>query len=132
MAGFQWRAAVVLAQVLMAGAAWGQTAMTRDIGAGDAGTVLGRNVSDSAGADAGLLVDVLVGPDGAPLAGIIDVGGFLGVGVRRVAVAWPLLHFEPDAGGTRIHMDLTVEAAAAAPEFHGPDGTTTLIVRPPP
>ncbi len=50
-------------------------------------TILGRDVVDSSGDDVGQLVDIMVDKAGRPVAGVIDVGGFLGVGKRRVAVA---------------------------------------------
>jgi hypothetical protein len=93
------------------------------------GTVLGRSVFDSAGEDVGLLIDVVVDKDGKPVAGVIDVGGFLGVGTRRVAVAWRLLHFDHDKDGTKVIMDLTFDSAAAAPEFRGPDNSLIVIDR---
>ena len=62
-------------------------------------------------------------------AGVGDVGGFLGVGTRRVAVAWHLLRFEHDADETRVHMELTFDSAAAAPEYQGPDNTLIVIDR---
>jgi len=93
------------------------------------GTILGRIVTDSDGSDAGPLVDVIVDPGGVPKAGVIDVGGFLGVGARRVAIGWSLLHFVPGPGGTRIGMDLTIAAAAAAPEAQGWDGYPVVVDR---
>jgi PRC-barrel domain len=92
-----------------------------------AATILGRPVADVEGQNAGLLVDVIADATGAPIAGVIDVGGFLGVGTRRVAVAWTLLHFAPGPDGARIAMDLTIAAAAAAPAYQGPDGALIII-----
>ena len=108
------------------------TVATRSFGGPVAGTILGRSVLDSEGTDVGALVDVVVDKDGKPLAGVVDVGGFLGVGARRVAVAWTLLRFVHDSGETVIHMDLTFSSAAAAPEYLGPDNTLIVIDRPPP
>jgi hypothetical protein len=106
--------------------------VTRSFPPSEAGTILGRSVTDSAGDDVGLLVDLVVDKDGKPVAGVIDVGGFLGVGTRRVAVAWKLLHFIHDSDDTRIIMDMTFESAAAAPEFRDPDNTLIVIEPPPP
>jgi hypothetical protein len=106
--------------------------MPRSIPDAEASTILGRDVVDSGGQDVGPLVDVLVDKDGHPIAGVIDVGGFFGVGERRVAVAWPLLHFAHDKGEVSINMDLTFDSAAAAPEFQGPDDTLIVIDRAPP
>ena len=45
----------------------------------------------------GRIVDVLVDGQGMARAAIIDFGGFLGVGSRKIAVAWQALHFVPPA-----------------------------------
>ena len=92
-----------------------------------AGTVLGRHVFSAANEDIGLLTDILVGADGTPKAAIVDVGGFMGVGMRRIAIAWNLLHFDLETGETRIVEDLTHDEAAAAPEFVGPEGKIVVI-----
>ena len=93
------------------------------------GTILGRNVFDSAGDNVGRLVDILADKNGAPLAAVVDVGGFLGIGARRVAIAWTLLRFTVANGEMRIAMDLTFDSAAAAPEFQGPNNTFIVIER---
>ncbi len=97
----------------------------------DATTILGRSVRDSEGDDAGQLVDVLVDKNGDPIAGVINVGGFLGVGSRRIAVAWGLLHVVHGNDETHIAMDMLFDVAAAAPEFRGPDNTIVVIDRKP-
>src|SRR5262249_8668202 len=61
----------------------------------DAQAVLGKSVRSSAGEDMGRLIDVIVGRNGNPRAAIIDFGGFLGVGSRKIAVDWQALHFAP-------------------------------------
>jgi len=95
-------------------------------------TILGRDVVDSAEEDVGQLVDILVDKAAKPIAGVIDVGGFLGVGKRRVAVAWHLLRLVSDSGGTRIRMDLTFYSVAAAPEFQGSGNSLIVIATTPP
>ncbi len=91
--------------------------------------VLGQRVFDAGGDEIGLLVDVLVTPNGQPKAAVIDVGGFMGVGTRRVAVAWSLLRFSNKAGDVRIIEDLTQDETAAAPEYRGTDGTDIVAGR---
>jgi PRC-barrel domain len=84
----------------------------------DAQPVLGKNVRSSAGEDMGHLVDVIVDRDGAPRAAIIDFGGFLGVGSRKIAVDWKALHFSPDdPKGNMITLGLTRDQVKAAPEY---------------
>jgi PRC-barrel domain len=81
-------------------------------------TILGKNVRSSAGEDMGRLVDVVVDRDGQTLAAIIDFGGFLGVGSRKIAVDWKALHFTPEEPkGNTITLALTRDQVKAAPEY---------------
>ena len=53
-----------------------------------------------------------------PRAAIIDFGGFLGVGSRKIAVDWKALHFVPAASARyRIVLELTQDQVKAAPEY---------------
>ena len=55
--------------------------------------VLGLAARGDDGREVGRIVDVLVDTAGTPRAAVIDVGGFLGMGNRKVAVDWAALHF---------------------------------------
>jgi hypothetical protein len=84
--------------------------------------ILGKEVRGPANDNMGRIVDVIVDrSSGQVRAAIIDFGGFLGVGNRRVAVAWNALRFPPDAKDPkkldRIGLDLTREQVQAAPEY---------------
>jgi len=63
------------------------------IGAREAHGVLGRDVRSPADEDMGHIVDVIVDRAGAVRAAVIDFGGFLGVGSRKIVVDWNSLHF---------------------------------------
>src|SRR6202171_5804258 len=63
------------------------------IGARDAHGILGREVRSAANEDMGRIVDVIVDREGAVRAAVIDFGGFLGVGSRKIVVDWNALHF---------------------------------------
>jgi RecA/RadA recombinase len=67
----------------------------------------------------GRIVDVLVGDAGLPRAAVIDFGGFLGVGNRRVAVTWSSLSF--NAAARTIALDMTADQIRATPQFRLPD-----------
>jgi hypothetical protein len=84
----------------------------------DVQSILGRKVVSSAGEDMGRVIDVVVDRTGQVRAAVIDFGGFLGVGNRRIAVDWNALHFAP-AGSKddRITLDLTRDQVKAAPEY---------------
>jgi hypothetical protein len=59
----------------------------------DASPILGKSVRSSAGEDMGRIVDVIVSREGQIHAAIIDFGGFLGIGIRKIAVDWTALNF---------------------------------------
>jgi hypothetical protein len=83
----------------------------------DAGGVLGRNVRSRTGEDMGRIVDIIVSRNGQVRAAIIDFGGFLGVGSRKVAVAWSALRF-PEVGQLDpVTVELTRDQVRVAPAF---------------
>ena len=80
--------------------------------------ILGREVRSAANENMGRIVDVLVDRSGQAAAAIIDFGGFLGVGSRKVAVAWNALRFPPGSSKYGwITLGLTRDQVRAAPEF---------------
>jgi PRC-barrel domain len=85
---------------------------------GEVQGILGREVRSAADEDMGHVVDVLVDQGGQMRAAIIDFGGFLGVGSRKIAVDCNALHFGPTTGeADRITLDLTRDQVKAAPEY---------------
>src|SRR5690348_2646186 len=95
----------------------------------DVEAILGKSVRSSAGEDMGRLVDVVVDRDGRPRAAIIDFGGFLGVGSRKIAVDWGVLKFAHDnAKGDLITVELTRDQVKAAPEFK--EGSSVVVLGP--
>jgi len=88
------------------------------LGAGVAHGVLGRDVRSAADEDMGHVVDVVVDRSGAVRAAVIDFGGFLGVGSRKIVVDWNALHFGHVANkGDSITLELTKDQVNAAPEY---------------
>ena len=80
--------------------------------------VLGREVRSPADEDMGRIVDVIVDRTGTVRAAVIDFGGFLGVGSRKIVVDWNALHFGRVANkGDSITLELTKAQVAAAPEY---------------
>jgi hypothetical protein len=76
-------------------------------------------VHDSSGAQVGRVVDVVVEPSGLPRAIVVDTGGFMGVGARRVAVAWQFVHVPPPASKDEtINIDLSDDQVKSAPEYN--------------
>ena len=80
--------------------------------------ILGREVRSGANERMGRIVDVIVDRSGQVRAAIIDFGGFLGVGSRKIAVAWNALRFLPDAKNVeRIGLELRRDQVQGAPEY---------------
>jgi PRC-barrel domain len=80
--------------------------------------ILGREVRSATDENMGRIVDVLVDRTGQVRAAIIDFGGFLGVGSRKIAVDWNALHFPPPGKpGARITLELTRDQVNAAPAY---------------
>ena len=93
----------------------------------DAQAILGKSVRSVAGEDMGRLVDVVVDRNGQPRAAVIDFGGFLGVGSRKIAVDWTVLKFLRDDGKQNvITVELTKDQVKAAPEFK--EGSAIVIL----
>ena len=88
------------------------------IRAADAHGVLGRDVRSPADEDMGRIVDVIVDRAGSVRAAVIDFGGFLGVGSRKIVVDWNALHFGRVTNkGDSITLELTKDQVTAAPEY---------------
>ena len=89
--------------------------------------ILGRDVRSMADEDIGRIVDILVDGEGRVRAAIIDFGGFLGVGSRKIAVEWKALHFVPAASKRYgIVLELTRDQVKPAPEYK--EGKPTVVL----
>jgi PRC-barrel domain len=88
------------------------------ISAREAHGVLGRDVRSAANEDMGKIVDVIVDRTGTVRAAVIDFGGFLGVGSRKIVVDWNALRFGRVADKSdRVSLELTKDQVKAAPEY---------------
>jgi sporulation protein YlmC with PRC-barrel domain len=90
--------------------------------------ILGKNVRGRNGEDMGRIVDVIVNRDGQVRAAVIDFGGFLGVGSRKIAVDWSALRFEPSGKPDRISVDLSRNSVRLAPEYK--EGSPVVVLGP--
>jgi hypothetical protein len=82
---------------------------------GEAQSVLGREIRSIAGENMGRVVDIIVDRSGQVRAAVIDFGGFLGVGSRKIAIDWSMLRF--GTGEKSVTLDLTRNQVKAAPEY---------------
>ena len=103
----------------------------------DAGGVLGKNVRSSTGEDMGQIIDIIVSRTGQVRAAVIDFGGFLGVGSRKVAVAWNSLRFPSGEQLDPVTVELSRDQVRLAPEYRPGEpivvlGTSAVTAEPPP
>ena len=101
---------------------------------GEATHILGRTIRDPDGTEVGRIVDILVDDQGTPRAALIDFGGFMGVGNRRIAVAWRALKFLPAAQQHQIRLDMTADQIKETPEYKPaprPDSPPLTMAVPP-
>lgn len=82
-----------------------------------ADTLLGKPVQSAIGEDMGRIVDVVTDRAGVMRAVIIDFGGFLGVGSRKIAVDWRVLHFPPGGAMDKVVAQLQRNQLRSAPVF---------------
>ncbi|MBV8911879.1 MAG: PRC-barrel domain-containing protein [Acetobacteraceae bacterium] len=129
---------LTLALVLAAGPAGAEDTQPADqalIYTGEATSILGRSVDGPAGNVIGRIVDVLVDETGQPRAAVIDMGGFMGVGNRRIAVYWRAMHFQPTAEHGQILLEMTADQLKSVPEYRRASGQpappVTMAVPPP-
>lgn len=79
--------------------------------------IVGQSVYDSNGRKIGRIEGLAVAQDGTEVA-VISVGGFLGMGAKKVAVA--TMDLTPYEDGSGFSIPASVEEIEAAPEFEGP------------
>jgi hypothetical protein len=86
--------------------------------------ILGKEVRSTNGEQMGQIVNVIIDGSGRPRAAIIDFGGFLGIGSRKIVVDWRALQFDSDNGP--ISLALTRDQVKAAPEYR--DGKPIVVL----
>ena len=89
-------------------------------------SVLGKKVQGENGEDLGRVVDVLADEGGRVRAAVIEFGGFLGVGNRRIAVDWSLLRFHPEDAAHALVLSVSVKTLQSVPEYKNSPRTAGL------
>jgi predicted O-methyltransferase YrrM len=80
-------------------------------------SVLGKEVRTRVEQDVGRVIDILADHQGRLQAAVIEFGGFLGIGTRKIAVEWPALSFENDGKQPVVIVDMTRDQLRVAPEY---------------
>ena len=88
------------------------------IGTRQGTSILGRQVRSKADENIGRIVDIIVDRNGQVRAAVIDFGGFLGIGNRKIAVDWDALDFAANNDKREVvTLGLTRDQLKSAPEY---------------
>ncbi len=87
-------------------------------------TYIGSPIHNASGEKIGDVKDVLFDRSGRIRTVVIGVGGFLGLGEKRVAVPYEVVTYTAEDGGRRIVVPLTKEALQNAPAYKVSEKTT--------
>jgi PRC-barrel domain len=80
--------------------------------------ILGKEVRSATDENMGRIVDIIVDRTGLVRAAVVDFGGFLGVGSRRIAIAWNALRFPANGNKVeRVTLEWTRDQVREAPEY---------------
>jgi len=77
--------------------------------------IVGKYVFSSNNENIGEIEDVVMGPNNQVQAALIDVGGFLGIGERRIAV--PISDLKIDGG--KLSTSMTKQQVEELPQYRG-------------
>jgi len=88
--------------------------------------LLGKPVQSVKSEDLGRVVDVIVDRNGVMRAAVVDFGGFLGVGTRKIAVDWRALHFSGKGDLSKLIADLPRDQLKIAPPYK--EGEPIVII----
>lgn len=93
--------------------------------------LIDREVLGADGHVLGHVVNVLIGSDGEMRAVVLDIGGFLGVGSRRVAVSSALLTINRDSGKNHtITLYVPDQAIRSAPQYDPDAQDVSVLIGP--
>ena len=95
-------------------------------------SILGKKVQGLNGEDLGRVVDVLADNSGRVRVAIIEFGGFLGVGNRRIPVDWSLLRVDPNDAEKPLTLIASEKKLQSAPEYKDTTQPKALMAPPVP
>ncbi len=89
-------------------------------------SLIDRRVIGREKREIGHVIDVLVDAKGQPAALVVDVGGFMGMGNRRIAIAWERFVLAGRKAADALQLPLTDAQVQAAPAYDGSEGVTVV------
>jgi len=59
----------------------------------------------------------------------VEIGGFLGIGSRKIAVEWSAFSFDPAGPDAVLSLDLSRQQIRLAPEYKGRDRVIVVMAK---
>jgi PRC-barrel domain len=87
-------------------------------------SILGKDVKTLPEGDGGRVIDLLVDNRGQVRAAVVEFGGFLGIGTRKIAVDWSAFRF----AWPSVMVDVSRDQLRATPEYK--EKETPFVVKP--
>jgi hypothetical protein len=81
------------------------------------GSVLGIEVRTSTERNVGRIIDLLAAPNGGVEAVVVEFGGFLGIGTRKIAVEWSALRLDKDGKSLVAMIEIPRDQLRSAPDY---------------
>lgn len=79
-------------------------------------SLLGREVRTRIEGDGGRIIDLLTDREGRLQAAVVELGGFLGIGTRKIAIEWGAFSFDM-RDRPLVILELSREQLRIAPEY---------------
>ena len=89
-------------------------------------SLIDRSVTGRQKREIGHVVDVLVDAKGQPAALVVDVGGFMGMGNRRIAIDWERFVLSGRKPGDALQIPFSDAQIKAAPAYDGSHAVTVV------
>jgi hypothetical protein len=80
-------------------------------------SLLGREVRTRGEGDSGRIIDLLTDRDGKLEAAVVEMGGFLGIGTRKIAIDWRSFNFNTPDPRSFVTLEVSREQLRLAPEY---------------
>jgi hypothetical protein len=87
-------------------------------------SILGKDVKTLREGDGGRVIDLLVDNRGQVRAAVVEFGGFLGIGTRKIAVDWSAFRF----AWPTVMVDVSRDQLRATPEYK--EKETPFVAKP--
>jgi hypothetical protein len=80
-------------------------------------SLLGREVRTKPDGDSGRIIDLLTDREGKLQAAVVELGGFLGIGTRKIAIEWGAFAFDRRDQRPLVILALSREQLRLAPDY---------------